>query len=203
MAEVKKPAGKPELKMPSQAEVKQKLAEVDTFLQKLIFKRFIGTFIDVVMVSVPAVIITLPAFFLLPQKPLNLAALFNCLVFLAAGVAILIKDTPFQFGPLDGQTPGKKAMNIRVTTLVDRPITMAMSIRRNIIPAMPLLVSAISAAIYIIPIPFISEIASLIIVLPLFLISLAANIFEIYKIQTGEQNRRWGDTFAGTVVKHD
>lgn len=203
MAEVKKPAGKQELKMPSQAEVKKKLAEVDSFLQKLIFKRFIGTFIDLVMVTVPAVIITLPAFFLLPQKPVNMAAMFNFLVFLAAGVAIMMKDTPFQFGPLDGQTPGKKAMNIRVTTLVGRPITMAMSIKRNIIPALPLLVSAVSAAIYIVPIPIISEIASVAIVLPLFLISLAANIFEIYKIQTGEQNRRWGDQLAGTIVKND
>jgi uncharacterized RDD family membrane protein YckC len=203
MAELKTPAGQPALKMPSKAEVKQKLAEVDTFLQKLIFKRFIGTFIDLVMITVPAVIITLPAFFLLPQKPVNLAAAFNFLIFLAAGIAVLVKDTPFQLGPLDGQTPGKKAMNIRVTTLVGRPITMGMSIRRNIIPALPLLVSAISAAIYIVPIPFLSEIASMVIVLPLFLISLLANFFEIYKIHTGDQNRRWGDTLAGTVVKHD
>ncbi|HMM60658.1 MAG TPA: hypothetical protein PKC25_11090, partial [Candidatus Rifleibacterium sp.] len=73
----------------------------------------------------------------------------------------------------------------------------------NIIPALPLLVSAVSAGIYIIPIPVISELASIFIVLPLFLVSLAANLFEIYKIHTGDQNRRWGDTFAGTMVKHD
>ncbi len=203
MPEVKKPAVKPEIKMPSPEEVKKKLAEVDSFLQKLIFKRFIGTFIDMVMITVPAIIITLPAFFLLPQKPVNLAALFNFLVFLAAGIVMLIKDMPFQLGPLEGQTPGKKAMNIRVTDLTGRPITMMMSVRRNIIPALPLLVSAVSAGIYIIPIPVISELASLIIVMPLFLISLFTNLFEIYKIQTGEQNRRWGDTFAGTIVKHD
>ncbi|HQB83294.1 MAG TPA: hypothetical protein PLR50_07360 [Candidatus Rifleibacterium sp.] len=63
MPEVKKPAVKPEIKMPSPEEVKKKLAEVDSFLQKLIFKRFIGTFIDMVMITVPAIIITLPAFF--------------------------------------------------------------------------------------------------------------------------------------------
>lgn len=203
MPEVKKPAVKPEIKMPSPEEVKKKLAEVDSFLQKLIFKRFIGTFIDMVMISVPAIIITLPAFFLLPQKPVNLAALFNFLVFLAAGAIMLIKDMPFQLGPLEGQTPGKKAMNIRVTDLAGRPITLIMSVRRNIIPSLPLLVSAISAAIYIIPIPVISELASIFIVMPLFLVSLAANIFEIYKIHTGDQNRRWGDVFAGTMVKHD
>ncbi|HPW59363.1 MAG TPA: RDD family protein, partial [Candidatus Rifleibacterium sp.] len=135
--------------------------------------------------------------------PINLASLFNFLVFLAAGVVMLIKDMPFQLGPLEGQTPGKKAMNIRVTDLTGRPITMIMSIRRNIIPALPLLVSAVSAGIYIIPIPVISELASIFIVLPLFLVSLAANLFEIYKIHTGDQNRRWGDTFAGTMVKHD
>lgn len=203
MPEVKKPAVKPEIKMPSPEEVKKKLAEVDSFLQKLIFKRFIGTFIDMVMITVPAIIITLPAFFLLPQKPVNLAALFNFLVFLAAGAIMLIKDMPFQLGPLEGQTPGKKAMNIRVTDLAGRPITLIMSVRRNIIPSLPLLVSAISAAIYIIPIPVISELASIFIVMPLFLVSLAANIFEIYKIHTGDQNRRWGDVFAGTMVKHD
>ncbi len=203
MAEIKKPAGKPDIKMPTQAEVKKKLAEVDSFLQKPIFKRFIGTFIDQVFVSVPAIIITLPAFFLLPQKPINLAATFNFLVFLAAAIIILIKDTPFQFGPLDSQTPGKKAMNTRVTNLVGKPITMMMSVKRNIIPALPLLVSAISAAIYIIPIPVLTEIASLVIVLPLFLVSLLANLFEIYQIHTSDQNRRWGDTFAGTMVKYD
>ena len=203
MADVKKPAGKPEIKMPSQAEVKKKLAEVDSFLQKLIFKRFIGSFIDMVFVCVPAVILSLPAFFLLPQKPVNLAALFNVIIYLVAASLILIKDTPFTLGPLDGQTPGKKAMDIRVTSLVGRPITMAMSIKRNLIPALPLIVSAISAAIYVLPIPVISEIASIIIVLPLFLISILANFYELYQIHTGEQNRRWGDRYAGTVVKYD
>ena len=38
MPEAKKPAVKPEIKMPSPEEVKKKLAEVDSFLQKLIFK---------------------------------------------------------------------------------------------------------------------------------------------------------------------
>lgn len=203
MPEVKKPAVKPEIKMPSPEEVKKKLAEVDSFLQKLIFKRFIGTFIDMVMISFPVLIITLPAFLVLPQKPVNLFAMFQFLIFLVAAVVMLIKDMPFQLGPLEGQTPGKKAMNIRVTDLAGRPITLMMSIRRNIIPALPLLVTAVLLATYIIPIRTIAELARLFIVMPLFLVSLAANIFEIYKIHTGDQNRRWGDVFAGTMVKHD
>jgi len=196
-----------EIKLPTQAEaqqqMKKKLAEMDNFLQRLIFKRFIATFIDMVMLSVPAIIIMLPAMFLLPQKPVNLAALFNCVIFLIVALAMLLKDSHYQIGPLDGQSMGKKAMNIRVTDLAGKPITAMMSIRRNIIPALPLLVSAVSAALHIVQIPVISKFLGIAVILPLFLVALVANIYELYKIHTGEQNRRWGDELAGTVVRHD
>lgn len=203
MPEIKKPVITPEMKAQAQAQVKQKLAAVESFFETILVKRFVATFIDIVLITVPAVLITLPSFFLLPQKPLNLAALFNFIVFLAATVVVLIKDTPFQFAIFDGQTPGKKATNIRVVTLADKPITMQMSIKRNLIPASPLLVSALSALIYVVHIPFISEIASVFIILPLFLASLAANIYELFKIYRDEKHRRWGDEQAGTMVKFD
>lgn len=196
-----------EIKLPTQAEaqqqMKKKLAEMDNFLQRLVFKRFIATFIDMVMICVPAIIIMLPAMFALPQKPVNFSALFNCVIFLVVALIMLLKDSHYQIGPLDGQSIGKKAMNIRVTDLAGKPITAMMSIRRNIIPALPLLVSAISAALHIVQIPVISKFLGVAVILPLFLVALVANIYELYKIQTGEQNRRWGDELAGTLVRHD
>lgn len=203
MPEVKKPLISPEAAAQAQAQIKQKLAEVETFLEKLIIKRFIGTFIDMVLITVPVMVITLPALFLLPQRPVNLAALFNCIVFLIATAAVLIKDTPFQFAIFDGQTPGKKAMNIRVSDLAGKPITMMMSIRRNIIPATPLLVSALSSLLYVVRIPFITEFASLVIILPLFVASFCANVYELFKIYSNPTKCRWGDEFAGTMVKFD
>lgn len=203
MPEVKKPLISPEVKAQAQAQFKEKFAAVEAFLETIIVKRFIGTFIDLVMIMASVVIITLPALFILPHKPVNLAALFNCIIFLVATALVLIKDTPFQFAVLDGRTPGKKAMNTRVTTPDDKPITLMMSIRRNIIPATMFLVSALSSLIYVVRIPYVTEIASLVIIIPLFLLSLVANLFELFKIYTSPGNCRWGDEFAGTIVKLD
>lgn len=190
-------------KIDIQALIKQKLASVEPFIESITVKRFIGTFIDMVLIAVPAVLIALPATLLLPASPVNFGALFNCLIFCAAAGLVLVKDMPFQFSIFDGQTPGKKSMHLRVTDLEGKPITMQMSIMRNIIPASPFIISALSTLLYVLPIPLIPGLASLFIILPLFLLTTFANLFELYKIYTGAQNRRWGDNLAGTIVIND
>lgn len=49
-------------------------------------------------------------------------------------------------------------------------------------------------------IPIIGIVGTLLIVMPLMLITFVANCYEIYRIYSGERNRRWGDEFAGTIV---
>jgi len=169
-------------------------------LNSILQKRLIATFIDMVLVGVAVIILTLPAMVILPNSPINFAALFGFFVSAAGAAVILVKDMPFQFAGLDSQTPGKKAMNIKVTDMKGDPITMQMSINRNIIPALPMIIGALSNLLNIVTIPFITGLATFFIITPLLLVALVANLFEMYKIFTGQQHRRWGDTFAGTIV---
>lgn len=169
-------------------------------LDSILQKRLIATFIDMVLVGVVVIILTLPAMVILPSSPINFAALFGFFVCAAGAAIILVKDMPFQFAGLDSQTPGKKAMNIRVTDMKGDPITMQMSINRNIIPALPMVIGALSNLLNIVTIPIISGLATFFIITPLLLVAFVANIFEMYKIFSGQQHRRWGDTFAGTIV---
>ncbi len=170
-------------------------------LDKILQKRLIATFIDLVIVGVASILLTLPAMIILPSSPVNFAALFSFFVAAAAAGIILVKDMPFRMTDmLDSQTPGKKAMNIRVTDLKGQPITLQMSIHRNIIPALPFVVGGLANLLNVVQIPVVSGLATFFIILPLMAVAVLANIFEIYKIFSGERNRRWGDEFAGTIV---
>lgn len=166
----------------------------------ILVKRLLATFIDMVIVGVAAVLLALPAMFVLPSRPVNLGMLFSFIVYVAAAAIILVKDMPFEFMGLDGQTPGKKAMNIRVTDLNKEPITMEKSIKRNIVPASGYIVSALSALLNVVHIPFITGLASLFVIVPLFLVCMCALIYEVYQIYSDPMHRRWGDNLAGTVV---
>ncbi|MGM0599163.1 MAG: RDD family protein [Candidatus Rifleibacteriota bacterium] len=172
-------------------------------LEGILGKRLVATFIDFILVGVAAMIITFPAYFVLPSSPVNLGALASAIVWGLAAAAILLKDTPFQAGPFDGQTPGKKAMGIRVTDMNKKPITSQQSIKRNLIPASGYVLAAISSLLNVIRIPIISGMMGFFIILPLMGISFLAILFEVYKIYSGPQNRRWGDTLAGTIVALD
>ncbi len=169
-------------------------------LENIFLKRIIACFLDSFMVGAFAAISLLPGLFLLPYKPINILAIYGFFIFAAAAGIILIKDTPFQIGPFDSQTPGKKAMNIKVYDLNKKPITMEMSIKRNIVPAFPFIISAISFLIRVIPFGFITSILGLVLILPLLLLSVIAMAYEVYKIYSGKQHRRWGDEFSGTIV---
>lgn len=165
--------------------------------ENILMKRFIATFIDMVLIGVASVILIVPVMMVLGK---TFGTLFSFFVFAAAAAAILLKDMPYKIGELDGQTPGKKAMNIRVTTLQGNPITMQQSIQRNLIPASGYVIAAVSSLINSLPLGIIAGIAGLVIILPLMLISLLANLFEIYKIFSAPQHRRIGDEMAGTIV---
>lgn len=167
---------------------------VSFHLDQILQKRLLASFIDLVLVGVGASVLIFIVAFVSPF----LGSIFSFFVFLTAGIVILIKDMPFKIGELDSQSPGKKAMNIRVTDLKGGPITLKQSIQRNAIVAMPYAVSALGSLFAMIPI--IGVVGTLLIVLPLMLISFAANCYEIYRIYSGERNRRWGDQFAGTIV---
>lgn len=167
------------------------------YFENILMKRFVATFIDMVLVGVAATVMIVPVMMLLGK---TLGALFSFFVFATAAGAILLKDTPFKLGELDGQTPGKKVMNIRVTNLNKQPITMQQSIQRNLIPASGYVIAAVSALINVIPLGFIAGIAGFFIILPLMAISILANLFELYKIFSAQQHRRIGDQMAGTIV---
>ncbi len=168
---------------------------VSFHLDQILQKRLLATFIDLVLVGVVSSILILISAFALPNF---LSSIFSFFVFMASAVVVLIKDMPFKAGELDSQTPGKKAMNIRVTDLQGGPITIKQSIQRNAILAMPYVVSALGSLFAMIPI--IGIVGTLLIVMPLMLITFAANCYEIYRIYSGERNRRWGDELAGTIV---
>lgn len=167
--------------------------------ENILMKRFIATFIDLVLVGTAATIILIPAMLILPRM---VSAFFAFFVFAAAATAVLLKDMPYKIAAvdLDGQSPGKKAMNIRVTDLNKNPITMQQSIQRNLIPASGYVIAAISSLIHIIPFDILTGIAGLFIITPLMLISMIANLVEIYKIFSAPQHRRIGDQMANTIV---
>jgi uncharacterized RDD family membrane protein YckC len=170
-------------------------------LEQIFQKRLIATFIDLVLTGVATIILSVMAMMILPTAPINFAAMFSFFISAAAAALILVKDAPFKIADLlDGQTPGKKAMNIRVTDLQGSPITLQMSIHRNIIPALPYLVGALANLINVIPFQPVTGLLTFFIIIPLMGAAVIANIFEIYKIFKGERNRRWGDEFAGTIV---
>jgi uncharacterized RDD family membrane protein YckC len=110
---------------------------------------------------------------------------------------------PYEFAGLDGQSPGKKALGIRVTDLNKKPLTMEQSIKRNLIPASAYIIAVVSSLFHAIPIGFIAGLAGFFIILPLLGISFLANIFEVYKMYAAPMNRRWGDMLADTIVTID
>ncbi|MBU1107558.1 MAG: RDD family protein [Candidatus Riflebacteria bacterium] len=184
-------AGKP-LGSPAAAPTGALVFHLDQILQK----RLLATFIDLVLVGVVAAVLIFIATMVLGQF---FGSLFSFFVLAASAVIVLVKDMPFKFGELDCQSPGKKAMNIRVTDLQGNSITLKQSMQRNFILAMPYVLSALGSLLGAIPLG-IGFIGTLFIVMPLMFIASIANVYEIYRIYSGERNRRWGDELAGTIV---
>ena len=186
---------------PEQTVVEQQPAGQPSFhLDDIFAKRLIAGFIDGVIIGAAATILLLPGMIFLPKSPVNIASVYGFFVFTAAAVLMLIKDMPYKFWELDNQTPGKKVMHIKVTDLQGNPISMGMSMKRNFLPAVPFMVSAISMLFTVIHIPFITPIIGFVVFLPMSMLAVIAVIFEIVRIYLGERHRRFGDTMAGTIV---
>lgn len=181
--------------------IKHQAAGQPTFhLDDIFAKRLIAGFIDGVIIGATASVLLLPGMIFLPKSPVSIASVYGFFVFCAAAALMLIKDMPYKFWELENQTPGKKVMHIKVTDLQGNPINMGMSIKRNFLPAVPFMVSAISMLFTVIHIPIISPIIGFVVFLPMSMLATLAVIFEVYRLYAGERNRRFGDTTAGTIV---
>ena len=107
---------------------------------------------------------------------------------LASAGFFLIRDTL-----LDGQSPGKKVMNLRaVNYATGARVTQEESIKRNIVYGAGGLVGVIGY----LPLGWL-------LALPASLALLALCVYEIYVWWTDKEGRRWGDQFAGTAVISD
>lgn len=172
--------------------------QLDAATAGLLPKRVMATFVDGVMIGVAGMIVNIIAFTLLPRP---LSTLVSAVVLALSGIGMLLRDAPYTFGPLQGQSIGKKAMNIRVMTPSGDPITMQQAIRRNLLLGIPFFLTAVGIVISIIP--FIGDLLFFVIGLPIGLISLAILGFEVFNMVRDPEHRRWGDFSAGTVVRFD
>lgn len=82
-------------------------------------------------------------------------------------------------------SPGKKLLNLKVTTVYGQRITYAKSIQRNIIFAIPTLFSIIPVVGWIIG----------------FILAIIIYGVELLAIINNPQRQRFGDRWAGTLVK--
>lgn len=169
-------------------------------LDGILVKRLIANFIDSALIGVVVIILSLVGKFLPKIAFVNLSYAWSALVFAAGAAIFMAKDGPIVFAGLEGQTPGKKVMGIRVTDLNKRPISFEVSMKRNFILAIPYMLSSLMSLLEIVRIPLITGLILFFLGIASLVISMFVAVFEIYKIYSGERNRRWGDTYAGTIV---
>lgn len=169
-------------------------------LDGILVKRLIANFIDSALIGVVVIILSLVGKFLPKIAFVNLSYAWSALVFAAGAAIFMAKDGPIVFAGLEGQTPGKKAMGIRVTDLNKKPISFEVSMKRNFILAIPYMLSSLTSLLEIVRIPLITGLILFFLGIASLVISMFVAVFEIYKIYSGERNRRWGDTYAGTIV---
>ncbi|MBM3319571.1 MAG: RDD family protein [Candidatus Eisenbacteria bacterium] len=101
-----------------------------------------------------------------------------------AGSAYMLLRDGFSSGILDRRSLGKKAMRIRPVVLAGSPVTFAISARRNVIFAVPLLLLVIPVLGLVL-----APAASIVIL-----------IIETGLVLTDRDGRRYGDRIAGTLV---
>lgn len=106
------------------------------------------------------------------------------------GAAYMVVRDGLELEFMDRRSIGKKLIGLRPVRLDGRPMDIETSIRRNWMWG----IGAITSLLFYIPIlgwmliPFVS------------LVALAIGLFEIYKVVTDEEGRRWGDSMADTKV---
>lgn len=91
---------------------------------------------------------------------------------------------------MDRRSIGKKIMKLRPVRLDGQPMDIATSARRNWMFALG---GVMSLLLYI-------PIIGWLLMIPLGLIALAIGLYELFKVATDAEGRRFGDTMAGTRV---
>ena len=104
---------------------------------------------------------------------------------LVAGAYMVVRDG-LEIDFMDRRSLGKKIMKLRPVRLDGQPMDIEASARRNWMWAIG----------YLAALPIIGWILSPII----GLIALGIGIFEIYKVVSDDEGRRWGDEMGGTKV---
>ena len=140
-------------------------------------KRFIAGLID----AVPAILVG----FIFGMIPF----IGGIIGGLLAGGWWLVRDgLDLEFA--DKRSIGKKVMKLRPVRLDGQPMTMEVSIKRNL----PLAAYCVGYLLWIVPI------LGHIISIPIFLIGSIVVLVEAVLVGTDAEGRRWGDKLAGTRV---
>ncbi|MFH1176429.1 MAG: RDD family protein [Acidobacteriota bacterium] len=90
----------------------------------------------------------------------------------------------------DKRSPGKKIMKLRPIRLDGMPMTMDVSIKRNL----PLAAYCVGYLLWVVPV--LGHLVSI----PIFLIGGMIGLIEAVLVLTDAEGRRWGDKMAGTKV---
>lgn len=106
----------------------------------------------------------------------------------AAGYWLVRDGLEIEF--MDRRSIGKKVMKLRPVRLDGQPMDIATSARRNWMFALGGLISLL---LYI-------PILGWLLMIPVGLLALAIGLYELFKVITDDQGRRFGDTMAGTRV---
>ncbi len=118
--------------------------------------------------------------FLIDAVIANLLSFIPVVGWLIGFFYMLLRDALTESG-----SPGKKVLNLQVTTVQGGRVTYVESIRRNIIFAIPTVFSII---------PIVGTIISIILALIVYLVELLAMVSD-------PEGRRYGDRWADTVVR--
>ncbi|MBF0501836.1 MAG: RDD family protein [Candidatus Riflebacteria bacterium] len=163
-------------------------------------RRFLAAFIDSVFVGAVCILLHIP-WKILPLPGIVFQAL-SIMTFLCGGLIILLKDGPYTLGILDGQSPGKQQMRLRVTKLDGKtPADWKDSVARNLPLALPYFWSSGLVILQMLPIPgFINWFIMLIAGLGGMIAVTAVVAYESWMIYKDPENRRWGDHKAVTRV---
>jgi uncharacterized RDD family membrane protein YckC len=140
-------------------------------------KRIIAAIID----AIPAILVS----FILGLIPF-IGGIIGGL--LAAGWWLVRDGLDLEFA--DKRSPGKKIMKLRPIRLDGQPMTLDVSIKRNL----PLAFYCVGYLLWIVPV--LGHLVSI----PIFIIGGLVTLVEAILAITDAEGRRWGDKMAGTKV---
>ncbi len=108
---------------------------------------------------------------------------------LLAGGWWLVRDG-LELDFADKRSPGKKIMKLRPVRLDGQPMTMEVSIKRNL----PLAVYCVGYILWVVPV------LGWLVSIPIFAIGAIVSLIEAVLALTDPEGRRMGDKYAGTKV---